>query len=182
MQASRVPPPSPTTPAAETITNPQGAYRLEGLIGRVHLKVHKEGYEPAREDLFIAGFTSAANVTLQPAVVVPAGSATTTTLHPDDPKHTIFADIYGFLSCEAPCRVVRVVSSVRATVLLRIRFQDGADNLAASVDGTDLGCCKAELSGRFAIDPSRPLRVYVRPASGSLDRPRAFELTTELQN
>ena len=122
VQASRVPPPSPTTPATETITNPQGAYHLEGLIGRVHLKVHKEGYEPAREDLFIAGATSVANVTLQPAVVVPAGSATMATLYPDDPTHTIAADIYGFENCAAPCRIIRVVSSVRATLLLRIRL------------------------------------------------------------
>ena len=34
------------------------------------------------------------------------------TLYPDDPAHTIAADIYGFENCEAPCRVIRVVSSV----------------------------------------------------------------------
>ena len=169
-----------TTPAGETITNSQGVYRLEGLTGTIHLKIQREGYEPAREDFWVTG-DAPASVRLQPAVVVPVGSTTIATLYPDDPAHTIAADIYGVENCEAPCRVIRVASSVRATLLLRIRFLDGPD-LAASVDGTNLGCCQAELSRRVAIDPSRPLRVYVRPSSGPLDRPRAFELTTELQN
>ncbi len=173
-------PPTTTIPAVETITNSQGVYRLEGQTGTIHLKIRREGFEPAREDFFVTG-DAPASVRLQPTVVVPAGSATMATLYPDDPAHTIAADIYGFESCEAPCRVIRVVSSVPATLLLRIRFPDGPADLAASVNGSNLGCCKAELSGNFAISPSRPLRVYVRPASGSLDRPRAFELTTELQ-
>jgi len=184
VEAWRVPPTSPpfmtTAAAAETTTNGQGAYRLDGLTGTISLRVHKAGYEPAPEDFFVAG-DAPANVTLQLALVVPLGATTVANLNPDDPRHTIAADVHGFLSCEAPCRIIRVVNAVPGRLRLRIRFLDEPEDLGVLVEGTSLGCCRPELAGTFVIAPAKPLRVYVRPMSGSVDRPRPFELTTEAQ-
>jgi hypothetical protein len=182
VRASSVPPISPPflTTAPATITNNEGVYRFEGLTGSIRLKVEKEGYEPGPEDFFIAGGTQT-NVSLQPTIVLPLGTTTIARLYPDDPRHTIFADLYGFVNCEGPCRLIRIVSSVEGRLRLRIRFLDEQNDLGVSVDGRSLGCCKAELEGTFYIFPARPLRVYVRKEGGALDRPRAFELSTEAQ-
>lgn len=134
-----------------TTTDDSGRFTLLGLVSlAAHLRLQKDGYEPAEVELTRTGVELA----LQPIVRVIAGE----TVRPIALAPLDVAYVVGSTRC-FPCRLIRLVASQPGTVRVRVSWAQASD-LALLVGGLVVAGGTTELTADVPVDAPRELVMH----------------------
>jgi hypothetical protein len=163
-----------TTTGRSATTDSDGEFSLAELLQpQAHLKVEKEGYEPAE----VEATQTYVDLPVQRVVRLVAGETVRPAeLAPNDLSYTV-----GGNGC-SPCRLIRVVVSQAGTVHVRVTWTPNSSKLSLFAEGQVLPGLLGELTADVPINAPREVLMYLGAApTGAVNGHTPFTFETSLR-